>query len=727
MTISTTTIKNSYSGDGSQDTFAYTFKISADADMQVIIRASTGSETVKTLTTHYTVTGAGVATGGNVVFTSGNIPADTETVVLRRKTTQTQTLDLVENDPFTADSVEGAFDKNLAAIQELQEQVDRSFKVSRTNTISSSEFTDSATSRASKTLGFDSSGDLTTVADFLPAGGDSALFQYSTTTTDSDPGDGYLRLNNTTIASATIAYIDDKEYNGTDVSAWVQSFDDVSGNDTNRGRIRISKANTLDTWAVFKVTGAVTDATGYTKITLVHIDSAGTFTNDDKVFASFSASGEDGAIPGYYYKFDTGTSDTDPGAGEIAFNNGTYASVTEIYIDDADSNGATVSTDVLTWDDSTSTIKGYLHIVDINDSTTYARFKITGSSTDASGYNKLAVAHLSSNNTFSAADELSVHFTMTGLKGDTGSTGATGASGVAGLAMTWSSSTSDADPGAGKIAFNNGTVSSVSILYLDDADDASADISGFVQSWDDVSNSTARGYVTVTKEGTPSTYATFKVSGAVTDASGYTKVPVTHIVSNGTFSNTDGVGVQFVLSGADGSDGDMTSFTLAGSAGANQTITNGNTVTIAAGNGITTTGGSTDTVTVAVASTVVETDEQNTFTKAQLPSTYTAALSATSGVLDYDTYQNFIITLASGSNTLAAPTTEASQVGQTGVIIFIQPGSSSAGTVSLHGDYETPAAGGLTLSSTNSAYDVVPYMVKADNSILLGSPQLAFG
>ena len=553
------------------------------------------------------------------------------------------------------------------------------------------------------------------------------MFQYSTTTTDSDPGDGYLRLNNTTIASATIAYIDDKEYNGTDVSAWVQSFDDVSGNNTIRGRLRISKANTLDTWAVFKVTGAVTDATGYTKITLVHIDSAGTFTNDDKVFASFSASGEDGAIPGYYYKFDTGTSDTDPGAGEIAFNNGTYASVTEIYIDDADSNGATVSTDVLTWDDSTSTIKGYLHIVDINDSTTYARFKITGSSTDASGYNKLAVAHLSSNNTFSAADELSVHFTMTGLKGDTGSTGATGASGVAGLAMTWSSSTSDADPGAGKIAFNNGTVSSVSILYVDDADDASADISGFVQSWDDVSNSTARGYVTVTKEGTPSTYATFKVSGAVTDASGYTKVPVTHIVSNGTFSNTDGVGVQFVLSGADGSDGDMTSFTLAGSAGANQTITNGNTVTIAAGNGITTTGGSTDTVTVAVASTVVETDEQNTFTKAQLPSTYTAALSATSGVLDYDTYQNFIITLASGSNTLAAPTTEASQVGQTGVIIFIQPGSSSAGTVSLHGDYETPAAGGLTLSSTNSAYDVVPYIVKADNSILLGSPQLAFG
>ena len=51
-------------------------------------------------------------------------------------------------------------------------------------------------------------------------------------------------------------YIDDLEYNGTNVEAWVQSWDDVTGNDTNRGRIRISKANSLDTWMVFKVTGA---------------------------------------------------------------------------------------------------------------------------------------------------------------------------------------------------------------------------------------------------------------------------------------------------------------------------------------------------------------------------------------------------------------------------------------------------------------------------------------
>ena len=61
MTISTTTIKNSYSGNDSTTAFSYTFKISSDSEMQVIIRSDAGTETVKSLTTHYTVSGAGDA------------------------------------------------------------------------------------------------------------------------------------------------------------------------------------------------------------------------------------------------------------------------------------------------------------------------------------------------------------------------------------------------------------------------------------------------------------------------------------------------------------------------------------------------------------------------------------------------------------------------------------------------------------------------------------------
>ena len=160
MTISSTTVKNSYSGDGSTTTFNHTFKIFADSDLQVIIRSSTATETVKTITTHYTVTGAGSASGGTVVFTSGNIPASGETVVLRRAVPQTQAIDYIANDPFPAESHEEGLDRAAMTTQQIQEELDRAIKLSRTNTMTSTEFTVGATTRANKVLAFDSSGEL---------------------------------------------------------------------------------------------------------------------------------------------------------------------------------------------------------------------------------------------------------------------------------------------------------------------------------------------------------------------------------------------------------------------------------------------------------------------------------------------------------------------------------------------------------------------------------------
>ena len=161
MTVSSTTTKNSYSGNGSNDTFAYGFKIFDDDDITVIIRTdATGTETVKTKTTHYTVTNVGNASGGNVVFTGGNIPASGETVVLRRTSAQTQTTDYVANDPFPAATHEDALDKLTFLAQEQQEELDRAIKISRTNTMTSTEFTVGATERANKILAFDSSGEI---------------------------------------------------------------------------------------------------------------------------------------------------------------------------------------------------------------------------------------------------------------------------------------------------------------------------------------------------------------------------------------------------------------------------------------------------------------------------------------------------------------------------------------------------------------------------------------
>jgi len=160
MTISSTTVRNSYSGDGSTTTFTYTFKIFQDSDIQVIIRAANGTETIKTITTHYTVTGAGVSSGGTVVFTSGNIPTSTQTVVLRRNIPQTQAIDYIANDPFPAESHEEGLDRATMAIQQIQEEVTRSLKLSKTNTMTSTEFTVGAADRANKILAFDASGEI---------------------------------------------------------------------------------------------------------------------------------------------------------------------------------------------------------------------------------------------------------------------------------------------------------------------------------------------------------------------------------------------------------------------------------------------------------------------------------------------------------------------------------------------------------------------------------------
>ena len=175
MTVSSTTVKNSYSGNGSTTQFAYGYKIFADSDLIVIIRTdSTGAETVKTLTTHYTVSGAGDASGGNVTFTSGNTPASGQTVVIIREVPQTQAIDYIANDPFPAESHEEGLDRGTMTTQQVQEELNRAIKLSRTNTMTSTEFSTGATDRANKVLAFDSSGEISVAQELGTFRGNSA-------------------------------------------------------------------------------------------------------------------------------------------------------------------------------------------------------------------------------------------------------------------------------------------------------------------------------------------------------------------------------------------------------------------------------------------------------------------------------------------------------------------------------------------------------------------------
>ena len=110
------------------------------------------------------------------------------------------------------------------------------------------------------------------------------------------------------------------------------------------------------------------------------------------------------------------------------------------------------------------------------------------------------------------------------------------------------------------------------------------------------------------------------------------------------------------------------------------------------------------------------------FTNAAVGKTDTDTSNSGSVTLDFDANQNFVLTLT-GNVTLANPSTE--KVGQSGFIAFIQDGTGSR-TLTLGTDYESAGGSGITLTTTASATDLVPYVVVASNRVLLGTPQLAF-
>jgi hypothetical protein len=125
--------------------------------------------------------------------------------------------------------------------------------------------------------------------------GNALPYSFSTTTTDSDPGSGVLRLNNATQNTATQIYIDDEEANAADVSAFIQLLSGGNNPSSVLGTITLRKEFSPETFLQFKVTG-VTNAAGYTKLTIdnTSFSSASPFSNSDKVFLEINLAGDKG-------------------------------------------------------------------------------------------------------------------------------------------------------------------------------------------------------------------------------------------------------------------------------------------------------------------------------------------------------------------------------------------------------------------------------------------------
>ena len=125
-----------------------------------------------------------------------------------------------------------------------------------------------------------------------PKGG--IQYQFSTTTTDADPGNGFIRYNSGTIASVAFIYIDNLDSNGNTQTAWYDTWDD-STNTSQEGYLYIQGNNPSSTVVnIFSITGAATIVSGYYKIPVSYV-SGSLPANTESISVSFVRTGNQGA------------------------------------------------------------------------------------------------------------------------------------------------------------------------------------------------------------------------------------------------------------------------------------------------------------------------------------------------------------------------------------------------------------------------------------------------
>jgi hypothetical protein len=156
MTVSTTTSRADYTGNGATTAFAVPFYFLEDSHLTVLrTQISTGVITTLALTTNYTVSGAGNPAGGTVTCVVA--PTADQKISILRNVPLTQLNTYVPNDPFPAASHERALDKLTMEVQQLDEAIDRAIALPP-NTPAGTVSAALPTPEANKFIGWNGSG-----------------------------------------------------------------------------------------------------------------------------------------------------------------------------------------------------------------------------------------------------------------------------------------------------------------------------------------------------------------------------------------------------------------------------------------------------------------------------------------------------------------------------------------------------------------------------------------
>lgn len=158
MTVSSTSSRVIYLGNGSTTTFAFAFKVNQPADLAVVYTDAAGLD--YTLSpSQYAATGFGVDAGGSVSYPlpGGSPIASGTKLTIYRDVAVTQPTSLSNQGAMWPQVIEAALDRLTYAAQKVTDAVSRSLVISPTDSASLNVLPN-ATQRANSVLAFDSQG-----------------------------------------------------------------------------------------------------------------------------------------------------------------------------------------------------------------------------------------------------------------------------------------------------------------------------------------------------------------------------------------------------------------------------------------------------------------------------------------------------------------------------------------------------------------------------------------
>ena len=154
FSISATARKAQTAGNGSAGPFSFSFQVNAQAEIDVFV-----DTTLKTLSTHYTVSVASNGTG-TVSFTSGNFPTSSQVITILGDAPLSRTSVYTSGGNITAAALESDFDTNVMVQQQQQEVLSRTVKAPVDDASSVDMTLPNKDARKGKVLGFNAtSGD----------------------------------------------------------------------------------------------------------------------------------------------------------------------------------------------------------------------------------------------------------------------------------------------------------------------------------------------------------------------------------------------------------------------------------------------------------------------------------------------------------------------------------------------------------------------------------------